>query len=427
MTDQEHRNSGTAGAPHAENLLSEFGAPANRSASSGAAKKPTETEPPKSIPAPAEASTPAPQTPAPKKPAAPAQKSEAAPAKKSGESSKKTSSSTKKSETKSTSGAKGDRVKAKNQSTKEKKPTESVQASTATPKKEKAARVSEGEQLTEPRSSRPAHRVIPYVLLLLAVFIGISLLLNLFCNFENKLASNPSAHWMGVVGYYICYGLFGVFGPAVFVVPPLLILLAVFWRKYIDHSVATAKILCSCAFLLLLGATIHVFSLQHLKMLGFGDPITNNFTSDELLAFGAQMTGGGVLGGKLGYAMIYYLNVAGSLIVSFFLLIVTFFYCLGMTPRHVLDRIRASRRPRVKREPTRSEEEAEEAHNRAQMEEKIRKITAKQSAETTVNEDGVEVISPAKKPEVDKRAPMPMPRLEPTDGSRPFVPKEIGQ
>ena len=78
--------------------------------------------------------------------------------------------------------------------------------------------------LEPPRSTKPGHKVLPYVFYAFALFVGVSLLLNIFCNWQNSLA-DPTQHWMGIVGYHICYGLFGLFGPAVFTLPALLLVL----------------------------------------------------------------------------------------------------------------------------------------------------------------------------------------------------------
>jgi hypothetical protein len=115
-----------------------------------------------------------------------------------------------------------------------KKESAHVESSTATPYRKKTAASKKDakekapQDNDEPRSSRPAHRVLPFVLAAFALFIGASLLLNLFCNQGNVLSENPSAHWMGLIGYYICNVLFGIFGPAVFTLPLLLLNLAIY-------------------------------------------------------------------------------------------------------------------------------------------------------------------------------------------------------
>ena len=306
-----------------------------------------------------------------------------------------------------------------------------IQSTTATPYKETKSDAKkekkEPQDTDEPRSSRPAHRVIPFVLAAFAVFIGVSLLLNLFCNQGNVLAKNPYAHWMGVVGYYICNVLFGTFGPAVFTLPLLMINLAIYWKRFVDHKIAISKIIVSVLFLLVLASVIHVFFLISYN--------GNNFSTSELWNHGTKMTGGGVLGGKLGFLLFHLCHYAGALIIGFILLLASLFYCLGMTPQYLWNYIRNRRKVHnPKRTRSSSEQDAEEAGNRVKMEEKIRRSTAKQSDaqgegdfEAEAPLGAVRVVRPApeKKNAADRIAPMPDPHLDPNDGEDVFVPEVV--
>ena len=413
MTDKEKRNEATPkrAAEHTDstkNMLSDFGADAKKAAPSS-----TSSEKTKSAPAATPASTSAPSSQASASSPSPKKSTPAASEKKDG---KKSASS--------------DTAKVKNASAKEKKPPETAHATTATAnptkseKKDKPAKEQDGQ----PRSSRPAHQVLPYVFGILAILVGISLLLNLFCNRGNVLENDPASHWMGMVGYYICYWMFGWFGPAVFVLPLLLANLALFWRKYIDRRITISKILVSVIFLLLLGAFIHICCLISLE------PHQWNMTSDDLIYYGAKMTGGGLFGGALGYLMVRFLNLAGSMILSLCLLAVSLFYFLGMTPEHLWSSYRQSRSRRTERTSSLSRKEAEDARNKAAMDEKIRRIAARQMTIDDEQEggsaDAVEVVKDAsaqKKSPEDKLAPMPQPRLDPGDGSRPYVSREVSR
>ncbi len=285
--------------------------------------------------------------------------------------------------------------------------------------------------LNLPRSARPAHQVIPFVLAGLAVFIGISLLLNLFCNWKNALPS-PSDHWMGPLGYYICYGLFGLFGPAAFVLPLLLLNLAIFWKRYIDNRLILSKTIASVLFLIILGAVIHVFCLTQI------DPSQQNFSASDLMRYGAEMTGGGVIGGKVGYALYHVCSYAGALIIGFLLLAGSLFCFLGMTPQHLLEYFRNRRRLRPSRNPSLSEQSAEDAGNRAKMEEKIRRTTTGQTAITDDDPDAFEreaplgavrvvTPAPAKKSPEERLAPMPIPPTDPNHGEQPFIPSIVNK
>ncbi len=279
-----------------------------------------------------------------------------------------------------------------------------------------------------PRSARPGHKVLPYVFYAFALFIGVSLLLNIFCNWQNSL-EDPTQHWMGLVGYHICYGLFGLFGPAVFTLPALLVLLGIYWKQYIDNKLATGKIISSVIFLVSLAAVVHVFCLMMFS------PSERHFTAEALMRHGAEMTGGGLIGGSFGYLLYSLCSFTGSLIIGFFLLSVSLFYLLGMTPQHLWNRIRNHQRTHGKRPPSYSEQSAEEAEIRAKMDEKIRRTTSRQTSIDDTDDfateaplGAVRVVQPvAKKTPEEKMAPMPMPRLDPTEEDKLFVPDKISE
>ena len=288
------------------------------------------------------------------------------------------------------------------------------------------AKKSNKENSDSPRSSRPGHKVLPYVFYGLALFVGVSLLLNIFCNWQNSL-TDPAEHWMGVIGYHICYGLFGMFGPAVFTLPAILLLLGIYWKQYIDNKLATGKIIASLMFIVSLAAIIHIFCLMTLGQ--------RNFTAEALMRHGAEMTGGGLVGGSVGYLLYSLGNFTGSLIIGFFLLAASLFYLLGMTPQHLWNRIRDRRRTHGKRSPSFSEKNAEDAEIRAKMDEKIRRTTSRQMSTDDSSDfvdeaplGAVRVVHPSgKKATEDKMAPMPMPRLDPTVEDKLFVPDQVSE
>ncbi len=398
MTEHENRN--TPASHQGQDLLSDF----------GAGRKQPNTDP----------------TPPPPSPPAGEAKPERAP---SEEYTEPTPTPKKSAPTKKASPSSSTATKAKSKDDSGKQPKGPSRSSTAdphSPKKEKAKKDSVNLD-DRPRSSKTAHKIIPYILILLALYIGLSLLLNLFCNIDNRLQSDPSQHWMGLVGYYICYGLFGMFGPAAFVLPFLMLNLAFFWKNYIDHKLVIPKILASLLFMLILSAMIHVICLEVAQHESY------KLSASVLLENGVKMSYGGVIGGGLGYSMYACLSVVGTMIVGVCLLLISLFYFLGMTPQHLINRIRMRRSMRSDRAPSVSEQDAEAARNRAAMNEKIRKMTGKQihidDKEAQGAPDGaVEVVAPAhKKNENDKLAPMPLPRLDPGDDNRPFVPSDINR
>ena len=310
--------------------------------------------------------------------------------------------------------------------------TTTKKAKNEMPKQKNSAPIQKGKGSTVdmelPRSSRPGHKVLPYVFYALALFVGVSLILNIFCNWQNSL-QDPTQHWMGIVGYHICYGLFGLFGPAVFTLPALLLVLGIFWKQYIDHKLAIGKIIASLMFIISLAAVIHIFCLTIFPV------DERNFLPEALMRHGAEMTGGGLIGGLFGYFLYSLCSFTGSLIIGFFLLAVSLFYLLGMTPQHLWNRIRNYHRTHGKRTPSYSEQSAEDAEIRAKMDEKIRRTTSRQTSiddsvdfATDAPVGAVRVLHPAgKKNTDDKMAPMPMPRLDPTEEDKLFVPDQVSE
>ena len=309
--------------------------------------------------------------------------------------------------------------------------TEPIRSSTANPPKtvftvNKKDKPRESNDL--PRSAHVIHQILPYFLIGLAIFIGLALLLNLFCNWQNSL-KDPNDHWMGVVGYGICYGLFGTFGPAAFALPLVLLNLGIFWKQYIDHKLTISKIIASLVFVIMLGTVIHVFCLIALPA------ELRDISAADLFLHGAATTGGGLIGGKLGYFLYTLCRFVGALIISFLLLGVSLFYFLGMTPQHLWNYLRNRRKKHPKRTQSYSEQSAEEAENRAKIEAKIRRTTSGQlhtddtDFETEAPLGAVRVLrsTASQKAPEEKIAPMPMPRLDPNDGEDLFVPDAVNE
>ncbi len=273
-------------------------------------------------------------------------------------------------------------------------------------------------------SSRPAHRVIPYLLFGLAAFLGICMILNLFCNLNNQCADNPSAHLLGSVGYWICYLLFGLFGGAAFLIPMLIVNMAIYWKDFLDNKLTLEKSLVSFLLLLFFGAFIHSFSFIHLPEDQW------RRSAAELMRLGAELRGGGVIGGGFGYFLARYMNYLGALILGFFLTLLTVFFFLGLSPSHLFQKIRgfakAKRNKKMIREAMgaskQASEHAQEAETNGSCSDKKNKPRRKEKAEKHLPTDGIS--------EEDDLAPMPMPVLDASDDTpvnNLYVPADIGK
>lgn len=207
----------------------------------------------------------------------------------------------------------------------------------------------------------PTQKAAPYVLMGAGILLFLFLLLNLFCNFGNRLGGNPAAHWMGKGGYWICYTLFGLFGAAVFVLPVLVIGLALMWNRFRRAHNLAFKTVAALLFQILLSTVIHTIAYA-----AVGAENQDTFTKVKILMQeGAAMRGGGLIGGKCGQLFISLFNIAGGLAVVLVLLICTALYLFGVTPEYLIMRLRHRKELSGRKQTTLSEQEAERASRMA--------------------------------------------------------------
>lgn len=278
--------------------------------------------------------------------------------------------------------------------------------------------------LSVDRSMKPAHRVLPYLFFGIAVFLFLLILFNLFCNYGNKLEGNPAAHWMGPVGYYLSYALFGVFGWSVLLLPVIFLTMGIHWRSFIRSRVATFKWINAVVLQLLLTVLIQVFVLIPV------DPASRNITVGDWFSYGVKMQGGGVLGGKIAYLLISWLAVPGAIIVSLLLFSASFFYFLGVTPQYLIVKFRDRRALSSENRSNLSEQEAEQAKREAERKNKMVK-TATPTAEQKQTPEGYpegavvpsETMRKADDPMLDL-PPMPVIERRPDDL---YIPAEVGR
>lgn len=268
------------------------------------------------------------------------------------------------------------------------------------------------------------HRAMPYILLGVGVFLTICLILNLFCNYGNKLKADPSAHLMGRVGYGICYALLGLFGPAALILPILIFSLSFLWKRYREAHNLIPKVLDSVALLFLVSILIHTFYLA----IFFKDPASRYINGSTLMNYGAAMHGGGFFGGMIAFFLIKILSWVGSFILEFILLFASFFYLLGMTPRYLMMRLRHRRELSARNRATLSEQEAELARKRAEQTAQAKKAQ-RSDMETTIDgypAGAVMIYDTNGKPLADDvRDLPPLPNIERTADDKLYLPSGV--
>ncbi len=175
-----------------------------------------------------------------------------------------------------------------------------------------------------------AYHLIPYVFALLAIFFTLCFITNAICNPDNTLNGGmESEHTLGVVGFYVCEISMGLLGYGAYALPVLMLLFVVFWKNYDRRSFVSLNIVILILSVALISAFSHVVIHASEGIEGF--------TTNAALLYdeGAMLSGGGIVGGYVGYAAYAVLNVFGAIFVIIAILIPMLLFLLGTTPVEV--------------------------------------------------------------------------------------------
>ena len=176
-------------------------------------------------------------------------------------------------------------------------------------------------EVSHPRSERMIHQAMPYILFVATLFLGACYIFH------------DSSSKVGVLGGWIHDLFTGLFGWPAFLIPLILINLAIFWRKYVDMCLVGAKLLLSFLTVLCVSALVQVAVVN-----GEGEAVyqIGAFWRDAH----QMLHGGGVLGGLLGNACWQVIGFLGSLIVLIPGILILTLFLLGLTPGHVWKKLR---------------------------------------------------------------------------------------
>ncbi len=230
----------------------------------------------------------------------------------------------------------------------------------------------------EPDPASVGNQLAVLLLVVMALFIGICY------GFRDDV---------GVIGYAINQTLFGLFGVGAFLVPFLLVQLALFWRKDVLSGAVKHKYLVSLSVLLVSAVILHtiyciaadipkmtiqmVFSWENLK---------------GLFLKGVDYKGGGFLGGLVASSMICAVGYPGTVMFGTLFFIGFVMALFGLTPIECIQRYRfymkrsrsAQKVKREEREAKREErakKEAEEAEKSTSEPEKKPVVRKKKRAD----------------------------------------------
>lgn len=168
------------------------------------------------------------------------------------------------------------------------------------------------------------YQCIPFILLVVALFVEICLLL------PDKL---------GLLGAGISGLFFGLFSVTAYLLPVFLVVIAVYFRR-IDHAI-WLKVLYASICLIMAGALYHAFS-----------EVSDSVNLITLFQAGMEKKGGGAVGGLLGGLLLVLARRPGTAILSIACIILFGLLLFDLTPHHlwVILRERAIERKQLRQE-----------------------------------------------------------------------------
>ena len=176
-----------------------------------------------------------------------------------------------------------------------------------------------------------SEQFLPYIFGGLALILAVCFILNAIGD-----AETPDEHLMGFVGYYLCMGLFGLFGWTAYLIPLVFVNLAAFWRRYCEERLVALKVILSVLLMVLVSAVIHVGVCT-------ADPsVAKVFNPAYLFTTGAAFESGGIVGGVVGNLMYTGLKLPGSIVLTVVALPLIIMLLVGVTPAFVFGKIRSA-------------------------------------------------------------------------------------
>ncbi len=188
----------------------------------------------------------------------------------------------------------------------------------------KTAAEKKAEELRERRRNGLAAQLTPFILIILAVLMA------MFIYLESL---------SGAVGGAIGAFVKGLFSGGAVVIPPMIIILALMWRRDAEEGQNGIRIACNVGFIILLSAVIHI--------LGGGSIV---FSPVTLYKEGLVLDGGGFIGGLIGTLLWKCFRVAAPIMLIGGLAIIAPLL-IGITPRgvfiHIAYRIKIAKERRA--------------------------------------------------------------------------------
>ena len=232
-----------------------------------------------------------------------------------------------------------------------------------------------------PESSRFMNQLLPFVFVVAAILLTAFFLLS-------KIDGA-----VGTVGVVIRDFFCGLLGWPAFIIPLILLNLAVFWRKYVDLGIVRPKLWLSLGCVTVISSLVHVFSIPKMNPTHYnwGDYGASIFGTGEPLSnwtYGIRLTGGGFFGGLIGGLVRSSFGFAGALIILIALLIIFVLFLFGVTPGYLIDMIKyKAKKNREANADVREERREERRAEKAERREEKRAIQADRRRAAVIGAD----------------------------------------
>ena len=190
---------------------------------------------------------------------------------------------------------------------------------------------------TTPPSSKLVHQFIPFVLWVVAILI-------LTC----LVGANVFEADMGIAGDAIGAVLGGLFGTASFLVPLILVYLAITWHSAVDNGKLGLKTILAVIAMVMSASLLHSFGVR-----------SADFDISYLWLKGTDLSGGGVLGGLFCELLFLLFERVGTIIISVACLAISLMFLFNLTPKNIYTYIRYRAKLAAERRAERAAEEAE--------------------------------------------------------------------
>lgn len=184
-----------------------------------------------------------------------------------------------------------------------------------------------------PESTRFINQILPFVFIVTAVLLAAFFLLS---GIDGAV---------GTVGVKIRDFFCGLLGWPSFIMPLILVNLALFWRKYVDLGIVRPKLWMSLGCVTVISSLVHVFyipslSPTHYNWADYGASIFGKGEAVSNWTHGIQLKGGGFIGGLIGGLIRSAFGYAGAVIILLALLFVLALCLFGVTPGYLIDMIK---------------------------------------------------------------------------------------